>query len=448
MPRKRNCDSLNTSPVEKGIFKFVDAPPESPYAISASRMKSRMKPHPVYNNLHLKFTDFQKRTGRQKLPLLHTMQESENYTTLDPRNTTSLPRLLRLNLALTEIGDVPPRIDLLTNRGDINDLAFGFFPRDYNNYFKINHVAYISRGRLFVWHDQTRCETNFPSLRDRNKWFSGYKFEQACAYCWPASFDEWGIMPKLESPYSTSKVPVLNLLELPLDHNVNALFLAEYDVIRKGKGTKTPAWYLELKCIQPNASAKITWQTISKERALKLLIREGMCMRFFKTCIQCKLAGCETVVYGIRSRDMALVGVRQFQVRELEVRLYQLEPKLYCDYYLKALSNVAELVRTLYQQCHENQFYMMTKDAALAPLKVRPVSRDLVLYPEPMLTELDAILERNENERRTEPRDYNGTKTKFGFTFAPGTVPEQLIKDEIAEADLADLAEELEAIQI
>ncbi|SCU84098.1 LAFA_0D08086g1_1 [Lachancea sp. 'fantastica'] len=452
MNNKPSRRSLRTMPKLKKTFEFIGTHQDSPYPEEATCVGPEREAHTVYNNLHLTFSEYQKHTGRQKLPLLLSPEESEGYTTINFRVTTEYPRLLRLNLAIAKLGKLSPHIKLLINRGDVTDMAFSFFPSSMNNHEKIRHVAYISRGRLIVWHDKKRDEVNFPSLRSRNNWYSGYKFEQVCGHNWPSDFKDWRALPKLENSRPVcSKNAVLNLIELPLDDDIKALFLAEYDMVSPNKNktwARKSSRYIELKCFGPRRCNKVTWQTISNKEALELLINRYVSMRFFKTCLQCKLSGCETVVYGIRSSDTSLVGVRQFQVDELEARLRRVEPVMYRQYYLKALSNVAELVRTLYQQCRENEYYLITKKSAFDPLEIRAVSRNHVLYPEPTTTQLDEILARSESARRAS-HEYNNLKTNFGFTFIPGRPPKQLEQDDLVTGqDFESLAEKLGVVQI
>ncbi|SCU94704.1 LAME_0F08746g1_1 [Lachancea meyersii CBS 8951] len=443
MPRKPSRRyTLRSLPCLKATFKFVSSTEPSPYPVVAARIESSGA-QALYNNLHETFSDFKAKTGRPQLLLLQSATESEKYSTIDLRVTNAFPRLLRLNLALCQLASLPVRTDLFINRGDITDLAMSFFTNPFNNYEKIRHVAYVTRGRLFVWHDKFREDT-FPSVRARNNWYSGYKFEQVCAHEWPANHAEWGPLPKSE----TRPTPVLSLLQLSLEKDVQAMFLAEYDVADTNKTGLSR--YIELKSFQPNQKKieQIDWQTLPNDQVLKLLIDDRACMKFFKTCLQCKLAGCESVVYGIRTLEVGLAGVRKFQVTELESRLRQLKPGLYHGCYLKALRNVSELVRTLYQKCEENRFYLMTKKSAKAPLQVHAASDDEVLFPNPIAPELDTMLETTEKSRRIILQEYGRTfesvnKTEGKFSFIPGKAVVQS-SEGAAEESVRNLLEKMQ----
>ncbi|SCV06004.1 LANO_0H19988g1_1 [Lachancea nothofagi CBS 11611] len=387
-------DSLHTFPKVEATFRFIESQNE-PHSQQPPIRCSGTGSIAIYNNLHETFSDYQAQAHQNSLPLLDTPDESENFSKLQLGPIPSNPRLLRLNSALSQLNRLQSTTDVLTNRGDLNDIAMSFFPHFLNNYEKIHHVAYIKHGRLFFWHDCVRDET-FNSSRSRNNWYSGYKFEAVCAHQWPDDGTKWCPLPKL----SNTESPVLSLLHLPLRKGLQAMILAEYDVaLPKVKGL---AKYVELKCFQPpigNINA-IQWQALSNAEVLEALINKKSFMKFFKTCLQCKLAGCENVVYGIRNSAVSLVGVRQFNIMEIESRLQTLEKTFYHRYYLKALQNISDFMSTLFKKCEEGEFYMVTKNSPRAPLRVQKIKNEDLLFKVPFTAEFESLLKRTEAERR------------------------------------------------
>ncbi|SCU80210.1 LADA_0B05710g1_1 [Lachancea dasiensis] len=398
MRAKAKLFSLHSSPQLEATFRFIDQQEPCKYPLAAERCPEG-KAYAPYNDIHEVFEEYLTENKSDSMPLLRASEESKGFTKLHSPPNVLHPRLLRLNLAMCEANAMDHTSDLLTNRGDLTDLALSFFPHFANGFEKIHHIAYVKHGRLFLWHDRHKDET-FNSLRARNNWYSGYKFEAVCTHQWPADRTAWLPLPEMNG---REAIPALSLVKLPLPLGVQAIILAEYDATKlsqKGKQHKFP--FVELKCFQPHIPRinDIAWQKLPPDEALRSLVNKKSFMKFYKTCLQCKLAGCEEVVYGVRDSRVSLVGVRRFRVDEIERRLCELDPAMYHRYYLKALRNVAEFVRLLCAECREGDFYLVSKKSVRAPLSVQRIAESEVLFPIPFTPAFEAMLLEGEKERR------------------------------------------------
>lgn len=331
MGRLPEC--LDTKPEVKATFEYHELPTSSPNVapIVKALECSKYEDLAVYNDLDERFQDYLDANHCKSLRMLFNNEEPGNY---NPKGISiASPRLIRLYLAATQKRYLPKNIDVLTNRGDLVDLAVSFFPGKDNNFEKMNHVVYLKSGRLFLWHDRARDDT-FSNSRSRKNWYSGHKFEHMCTHTWPDDVKTWGPLPPLDE----AAPPTLSLVQLPLSEDMNVLMMAEYDVrLPKRQGL---SGFAELKCFQPRMNNskcdQISWHKLSNSKILKLLITNTTYMRFFKTLLQSRLSGCENLIYGIRNNKTSLVGVRRFHITQIELRLQQLQPDIYHSYYLKA----------------------------------------------------------------------------------------------------------------
>lgn len=313
---------------------------------------------PAYNQLDVSFQKYLERSTKNSLPFLKYSNESIKFE--PPQLDDTLPRTYAMQTALTLKQFLPKQIKVLTHRGDLVDIIMACMPHPRNSYDRINHIAYKKYGKVIIYHDALR-DNAFKNKKARDGWYSGQKFESMCTDVeWPENYEDW----TPSKPLLKRGPSVATLLEITFGEGSSVMVMAEFDcrdIHLEGMNS-----LVELKSISarmPKNFGNKKWADLNKEEFLQALINKHNFMKFFKTCLQSRFGGNKHIVFGARNNNTELVGVKRFELSEIEdyLKRQQYSKKYYYGYYLHGCDIVTNFLNIVLNTCEEGCFYKISK---------------------------------------------------------------------------------------